>query len=403
MHEQISDAPDTYGSNLVSLPAIALFLVLAVLAANAGMTALSVFLFGVFLVALSAFLWSACALRRVSMRLEGKSAYVFQGQVLRFKVVVRNGKILPLLWLGFSFCDRDIESFPPVSGRFSWILPWQEAAKEFSWEASRRGILHLREAALFSGDGFGLAVRKRIVSPSGLLLLVVYPKVTPVDLTRFPLRSAELEKGMRGYQEDITLLKSSRAYAPGDAAKRINWRLLAGSGQLDVNVYETVLPAQVTLLLDLDAFSDYEVTENEDGRQTKLLSFFEEQMEEMLSLAASLLTAFAGRKEKIALFLPRTETQPGGSFSDADPDAAVPAVLTALAGIRYKGGPASFAEYARGIASMGGEYLLLSRNSETARRMPLLPQLPAHRVHLVLWEKDAALPFHTVERRDLLV
>lgn len=56
----------------------------------------------------------------------------------------------------------------------------------------------------------------------------------------------------KGQTEDITILKSSRPYEPGDPMKRINWRLLAGSGRMEVNVYEKAMPGCAAFLLALE-------------------------------------------------------------------------------------------------------------------------------------------------------
>ena len=61
------------GSNLVSLPAVILFLVLFVLAANASLTVLSVFLCGCFLLSLTAWIWSKRALSGIHLALDGHS------------------------------------------------------------------------------------------------------------------------------------------------------------------------------------------------------------------------------------------------------------------------------------------------------------------------------------------
>ena len=48
-----------------------------------------------------------------------------------------------------------------------------------------------------------------------------------------------------GHSEDMTILKNIRPYQPGDPMKRINWRHLAGSGRMEVNVYEAIMPGGI--------------------------------------------------------------------------------------------------------------------------------------------------------------
>lgn len=392
------------GSNFVTLPAVLLLFVLFVFAGNAGMTALSVFLFGGFLVSLLAYLWSKYALYAVALETEGDSAQVFPGQTLQFLVRVKNEKSLPLLWLDFVFPTPEQEGIPRFSGRISNLMPHQEIAREYSWTAARRGIIHIHEAVVFSGDGFGLGVTRKTVTPEKGLLFVVYPEVHPVDLSRLPQRSAELGNGGRGSWEDVTLLRTSRDYLPGDAARKINWRLLAGSGRLQVNLYETVFPEQTALILDLAAFSEYEIRQTEERQEIVTGHFYEEALEEMISLTASLITAFAQKGRKPVLVLPRTREQAGGYYTAEDPEQTVPVLLTALAGIGYRGGPAWFAEYRQTLSALTGDALVLTRNEQTARKAELLPFLPEHRVRMVLWEKEGgSLPFFTIGRRELYV
>ena len=392
------------GSNLVSLPAVVMFLVLFVLAANASLTVLSVFLCGCFLLSLTAWIWSKRALSGMQLALEGESARVFPGQMLAFGVRVKNGKLLPLFWLQVSFPVPEGKGFPPIERRLNWLLPMQSVSWRQEWRAERRGVLHIREAELFSGDGFGLSVKKKQVSPEKGLLFVVYPKVRPVNLSRLPRRSAELQTGSKGFQEDVTLLKNSRSYMPGDPAGKINWRMLAGSGQLEANLYETILPGQTTVILDLEAFSEYEITQDSAGRHVRILAFYEEELEEMISLAASLIAAMAQRKERTALLLPRTAGGKGCYLCGEDPEQAVPELLTALAEITYAGGPAVFSDRQERAFSSPGECLVLSRNGETFRKSALPGKLPEHRLHAVLWEKGGTpLPCHTLERRELFV
>lgn len=180
--------------------------------------------------------------------------------------------------------------------------------------------------------------------------------------------------------------------------------MLAGTGRLEVNRYETILPDRATVILDLEAFSEFEITQNDLREEVRLLEFHEKEMEDMISLAASLVLALSGRKENTVLLLPRTGTQEGGLFAGEDPEQSAAELLTALAGIQYAGGKASFAEYVRAAISASGEYLILTRNGRTARRLGLLQALPEHLTHIILWEKDTEkLPYHTVGRGELYV
>lgn len=392
-----------YGSNLVSLPAVILFFVLFVTAEYYGQTGAGIFLAGGFLFSLTALLWSRGALKRLSAEVEGRSCRVFPGQEISFILKVKNDKWLPLFWLTVKLPKPDRGILPAMEKRLNWLLPWQEIRWEQRWAAEKRGTYFLDRVHLYSGDGLGLAVRHTEEKTGRPLLFVIYPRIVPVRLSALPRFSSEMTAGKQGYLEDVTLLRSSRGYQPGDGSRRINWRILARQGQLDVNLYETVHPGQVTFLLDLEAFSDYEIMTENGVRKTKVNRFYEEELEDMISLAASVIAALAEKKDRTALILPRTRTDREQTIREEDPERNVTAMLTALSGIRYRGGAAVWPGWERESPALLGECLVFSRNLETAARLRILEKLPEQRIHRILWERgggSTAVP--ATERKELL-
>ncbi len=106
----------------------------------------------------------------------------------------------------------------------------------------RRGIWSLPGVGLQAGDGFGLSATEDWKAFEVPVRLVIAPRLEQRDVSPFLKVSQEAIAGNRGQMEDITILKSSRPYQPGDPVKRINWRMLARSGQVLVNQYEQVMP-----------------------------------------------------------------------------------------------------------------------------------------------------------------
>ena len=90
-------------SNLVTLPALVLVLVLCVLAAFFGQGRVAAVLMFLFLLALASRCWAALSLRRISVSASSQSSGVFPGDKIQVDIEVENGKFLPLVWLELFF------------------------------------------------------------------------------------------------------------------------------------------------------------------------------------------------------------------------------------------------------------------------------------------------------------
>lgn len=327
-------------SNFVSWAGIGFLAFLCIVSTYFQIYSLSCFLFLVLLFALAALLWGQRALKHLKVGLEGKSCRVFPGEEICFSLSIANEKALPLIWLTAELPKPRREFFHPRDGyrqKFIWLLPWQTLIWESACTAERRGVYLLDRLTVSSGDGFGLSVDSRELLLTDSLLFVVYPPVFPVNTNGLMRNTADLRQGNRGYEEDITLLKSSRAYQPGDSRKRINWRVLARQGELTVNLYEQVLPRQATFLLDAKSFTRWKEEETNQGKIQILTEFHEEALEEMISLTASLILAFAEQQIGCALALPGDSKQPGRLLEPERGDGMAPELFTALAGLEYNG------------------------------------------------------------------
>ncbi|WP_434309137.1 DUF58 domain-containing protein [Hominifimenecus sp. rT4P-3] len=338
-----------FGSNFVSRGALFFLLALVVITSYYEMGVLPAFLLLVFLLAAVSLIWGKSSLRHLKLSLEGKSASSFPGEEIPFTLVVENEKWLPVIWLDLELPEPRRNCVDLEGGfcrKFTWLMPHQMLRWESRMRANRRGVYFLSEAELTSGDGFGLSVEHQKNSFSSSFSFVIYPRVKPVDVSRFLEEYSELQKGSWGHQEDVTLLKSSRGYQPGDAGKRINWRILARQSELVVNVYETVQPRNACFLLDLDSFTKRETIEEDGEKKEVLQEFHEEEMEDMLSLTASCIASLAERQVFCSLVLPTIGTQEGQVFFPESLDGMVPELLTRLAFLEYAGERSFLAEEA---------------------------------------------------------
>ena len=407
------------GSNFVTPGGLLLLVALFLLSAWLHRPELSMVSLAAFVFFLISLLWGKYSLEGLDLSFRGESCRVFPGEELRFSVEVENRKWLPLFWMTLLFPEDKSGAFPNEPGYFNWILPWQSLQWEQCWKTEKRGVYALDRAELVSGDGFGLAVQSRMIRPERGMLFVVYPKLLSVITDPLPFNAADLGRGKDGLLEDVSLLKGTREYQPGDSARRINWRMLAMQGRMEVNLYEQLRPKAVPFLVDLASFGDHRALEGRDGKSYYYVDrYHEQELEEMISLAASLIVRFAEKQCRPALVLPKvlpaevegdTVTMKrsgsgGGLLRPASPEEAVPELLMQLSAILYYGGPAVFpAEETLRASHALGQIFVLTMSPERLTCRKLLDRLPENRLCLIAHGAAEAHPvYRVVERRALL-
>lgn len=310
-------------SRFVTLPGLSGLLFFAVLATYYQVWTIAAFLMLLFCLCASSFFWSRVVLKKVEISVAACQNTCHAGERLVLEMKVRNRSFLPLVWLdvilpaGHKACirqageeetswfllGRDVEPQAGIRERFVWLLWQQEIAWEEELDTLRRGVAELAGAGLQAGDGFGLSARESWYSFQNPLRLVIWPKLVPVSVQPFLRITQEAVAASHGQTEDITLVKSIRPYQPGDSVKRINWRMLAGTGRMEVNRYETVRPGCTTFLLDLVSFRQKVKREGSQGTYEEMVPM-EPERERMISLVASCIEALSGQGLSVALVVP---------------------------------------------------------------------------------------------------
>lgn len=220
-------------------------------------------------------LWSARAMKQVSIRMECSRTRLFPGQETTIRYEVENGKLLPLVWLELSqngpereclipdeafesyhppYQDNPRESIPFLRQSFSFIGSFQTLQINSIWKAGRRGLYLIDQLVARSGDGFGLAQGNQPLPASELPVIAIYPRQVEVDLSLFLQPQWDCAAGSRGWMEDNTILKGNREYQSGDNWKHINWRMTAREQGLPVNLYESIQPRGMRFILDGESF-----------------------------------------------------------------------------------------------------------------------------------------------------
>jgi len=335
---------------------LAALIVLVIACIYWGATLIAAFLLLVLLLAFGASLWSRNVLKKTSVSIGERQTACHAGDTLPLALTVHSRSIFPLIWLDVTvplgeklIVKRAGDEHPQLEAdpyqkpqygfreRFAWLLWQQEITCEESLETLCRGVVPLQRIRLQAGDGLGMAANMREAVLDPAVRLVVYPRLMPVDIRPFTRLITLAEAGAKGQTEDITLLKSSRPYQHGDPMKRINWRYLAMTGQMEVNQYETITPGCITFLVDLFSFRHLQTyTTTKDTQETRVV-VREKQLEQMLSVLASCIRALSEQSLRFALIIPgygKTEPilcRPGSG------ETALYAAMEALAEIDYSG------------------------------------------------------------------
>jgi len=329
-------------SKLSSILVAPIFIVIAfivsLIADRAGLNMLSVFLFSLFAVGLTARIWGFNALRRVNISISGETVTMSVGDTTELTYTIENNKLLPLTWLELCFKAPENGCVAPDSGfslhrfqepeanaegsaaifrrRIMFVMGYQSISWKTVWSARRRGVYEASKVSLRSGDGFGLSRSIQDID-TDCRIFVVWPKIIPVDTAPF-FRNVWLGgAGRRGYVEDQTVLRGLRDYLPGDPWKRIDWRTAARSDELMVRNFETILPATVHFALDSASFSGI----SEDERE----------LEDCISVLASLILELSAIGISCGLSLPRGDGYPSVNISSEDPAMDARDLLNSLA------------------------------------------------------------------------
>lgn len=372
------------GSNFVTPVGMIILGILILISAYFGITALEALLVAMLLLSLTAWFWSRHALTNLPLSAEQDECRGFPGQTLKASMSVTNGKYLPLIWLEASFpltedaCVAPVQEgaeTPCLKQHFLWVTPKQSIVWQQEALARKRGIARFERLQLTSGDGFGLSSLTKAQPLSGVFRFVVYPEVHSVNIAPITRRLRELEPHQRGYYTDPTLISTIRHYQPGDNVRQINWRQLARTGSLQINVHESMRMSRFCLIPDLQSFT-YKKLEKQGDVEKVVTAVHQDLLEEMLSLTASIIVAAQEQKYLCSLVIPATNQQPPRIIIPDSLDAQVTQLLTALAEIEYHGeaAPLPFRDMEDSAHLLGQAFLL----SRTYRKPENTDISPAH-------------------------
>ncbi len=317
---------------LVSVGAIVGSFGCSILAWWAGLGELGLLLLAVAAIGLVSRLWGFYALKHVEVTVTAGRETISAGQSVPVRYTICNRKAVPLVWLELcqdvpvrgclvpdetfrlsTFSQEEAEHAgrrEAYMRRMSFVMGWSELEWDTVWTGVRRGVYRPQNFVLRSGDGFGLTQSIGEAEGDRGRVMVVWPRIVPVDTGPF-LRnvwSGSSEKA--GWSEDPTVIKGIRAYQPGDPWKRIDWRVAARTDELMVRQFDTLTPLSILFILDAASLED---------------------VEEGISLLASLILVLEQRGVECGLALPAAGETPPRVLRPEDPAVTKEQCLFALA------------------------------------------------------------------------
>ncbi|MBQ9825719.1 MAG: DUF58 domain-containing protein [Firmicutes bacterium] len=397
-------------SNFVNPAGLAVLAALALLSAYFGIDLLFAVLAGAFLLCLISWLWTRSSLKKLDVRTGTRVVCGFPGDTLDVDVTLSNDKFIPVVWLraelpaGEAACVSMAEEDAAV---FSWVMPHQSLEWTETLSAVKRGVKAFGCVEASSGDGFGLSENSVSIPLDTELRAVVFPSLIEVDVSGILSRLSEMELSKKGMYTDASLIQNVRDYSGSESFRDVNWRLLAKGGDLMVNIREKMDVRRTCLFVDLQSCSRAETVETPSGPET-VHRLMEEELERMLSLAASLISQLSVRGVICSLAIPGydvhdeatgTVRREARTVRPAEGEDQAETLLTALAEIDYQGGSTELP-----LEQISGEYHALGQMfclaRKKSRRLDALDAAQPLPVWYVLPEDDGS--GRIIEETELL-
>ncbi|HVB96605.1 MAG TPA: DUF58 domain-containing protein [Chloroflexota bacterium] len=266
-----------------ALPAALILFVIASVFKISFIYNVSYLLFGVYFLAT---FWS----QRTMKDLRVTRAYqerALLGDIVEVTLEIENRSVLPIPWLFFH--DRLPLSLisPPFFRRLISLDPHEKRVFHYQLHCRQRGWYQIGPLTAGLGDVFGLSGRQQDYAAG--VHLTVYPKILPLDELGFPSKSpfGDLRTRQLLY-EDPSRVVGVREYQSGDSLRKINWKVSASSGRLQVRKLEPAMTLETVVLLNVNR-SEYDRQHAYAGAEQGIV------------VAASLVSHLAGLRQEIGL------------------------------------------------------------------------------------------------------
>ena len=227
-----------------SLP-VSLFLLLLTVALCTGsqlFLLLSVLVAAAVLWSLLAVLWASATLR-----VDGEMAEqtVHRGEDLVFSLRMRHRGLIPVAPLLLEIADPSGTLDREIRLK---NIPWRVQSLHLPVHAAHVGVFPVGLRACVVEDLLGI-VRKRVILTDTSFSLTVLPRTFSTE----PLTLSPGDPGseiMARATEDLNAPSDVRSYQPGDAMKKIHWKLSLRKGELIVRKFDEPILQDVLILMD---------------------------------------------------------------------------------------------------------------------------------------------------------
>ena len=210
--------------------------------------------------------WNKVSLARVTFERELSATRAFIGDTVTVQLRVTNRKAIPMPWMtledhfpsGLEEVDKPrvirVEQGTYAMTRSTSLARYERISWRFVMECRRRGLYRFGPANVTSGDVFGFFYSEQ--HEPAWQHVIVYPQTLPLPVLGLPARRPFGERrGGQPYHEDPSRLRGLRAYEPGDALRRIDWKATARSQGLRVRLFEPSVSETIIVALNAQTLS----------------------------------------------------------------------------------------------------------------------------------------------------
>ena len=204
-------------------------------------------LFGVYVLAT---IWSQRTIRDVRFRRRYQERALL-GDVVEVTLEVENRGWLPVPWIQFHDRLPIALITPPFYRAVVSLQPRETRRFTYELNCRQRGWYQIGPLTAQLGDVFGLNNRQQDFSAGNHI--TVYPKILPIDELGLPSKSpfGHLRTRQLLY-EDPSRVVGVREYQSGDSLRKVNWKVSASSGRLQVKKLEPAMTLETVILLNVN-------------------------------------------------------------------------------------------------------------------------------------------------------
>jgi uncharacterized protein (DUF58 family) len=187
------------------------------------------------------------------------------GQSVQVVLKIRNPYFWPVFW---AYIEETLPQNMPMEGvskRLLFLPPKHTFHLYYSIKLNKRGCHALGPLVVETGDLFGLFRKTRVDKKRDFVTAV--PDYSVIE---------EYQVGQnrwlgdytteRSIFDDPTRIRGVREYCRGDALKRIHWKTSARTGRLYTKVFDPVMEAGTTVVLDFNKDSWKEAKPDRNGQ-----------------------------------------------------------------------------------------------------------------------------------------